>query len=400
MHPLIKSRRLSLALPFLLAASLLVSACGKPPGGPPPAEGTPQMGVITIRTQSITLTKELPGRTVPYLIAEVRPQVSGLIQSRTFREGADVRAGQVLYQINPASYLASYDNARAVLAKAEASLLTTRLKARRYRELVAASAISRQDYDDAQAALGEATADVAAAKANVESARIDLADTRVNAPISGRIGKSSVTTGALVTADQVNVLTTIQQLDPIYIDVTQSSVSLLKLRQAMARGELEMAGAGAAKVQLLLEDGSLYAMEGRLEFADVTVDQGTGSITLRALFPNPKAELLPGMYVRAIVQEGIREQGVLVPQQAVTRDNAGKPIAYVVGPDSKLQLRRLYVERTVGDQWFVQSGLEPGDSLVVEGLSRAREGLEVTTTPWQSRTPSVADESISSRHIF
>ncbi|EGH24719.1 multidrug resistance protein [Pseudomonas amygdali pv. mori str. 301020] len=358
------------------------------------------MGVITIDTQSITLTRELPGRTAPYLISEVRPQVGGLIQSRNFVEGAEVKAGQLLYQIDPASYSASYDSARAALAKAEASLVSTRLKAQRYLKLVSASAISRQEADDAQAALGEARADVLAAKASVESARIELADTQIIAPISGRIGKSSVTAGALVTADQADVLTTIQQLDPIYVDVTQSSASLLKLRQAMARGELETVGGGAAKVQLVLEDGSVYSMEGRLEFADVTVDQGTRSITLRALFPNPKAELLPGMYVRAIVQEGIREHGVLVPQQAVTRDNAGKPIAYVVGSDNKLQLRKLQIERTVGNQWLVQSGLEPGDSLVVEGMSRVREGLEVTATPWQPAPRSESGGSASSRQIF
>lgn len=400
MNPLIKLRLSPAAYPFLLGISLLVSGCGKAPGGPPITEGTPQMGVITIDTQSITLTRELPGRTAPYLISEVRPQVGGLIQSRNFVEGAEVKAGQLLYQIDPASYSASYDSARAALAKAEASLVSTRLKAQRYLKLVSASAISRQEADDAQAALGEARADVLAAKASVESARIELADTQIIAPISGRIGKSSVTAGALVTADQADVLTTIQQLDPIYVDVTQSSASLLKLRQAMARGELETVGGGAAKVQLVLEDGSVYSMEGRLEFADVTVDQGTRSITLRALFPNPKAELLPGMYVRAIVQEGIREHGVLVPQQAVTRDNAGKPIAYVVGSDNKLQLRKLQIERTVGNQWLVQSGLEPGDSLVVEGMSRGREGLEVTATPWQPAPRSESGGSASSRQIF
>lgn len=369
---------------LVAAAVLLLSACGKPPGGPPPAEGTPQMGVMTIRAQPVTLTSELPGRTVPYLIAEVRPQVGGIIQSRQFREGADVKAGETLYQIEPATYRAAYDGAVAALAKAQANLRTTQLKAGRYQDLVAISAISRQDYDDAAAALGQAVADVTAAKASVESARIDLAHARVDAPISGRIGKSNVTPGALVTASQANPLATVQQLDPIYVDIAQSSAALLKLKQAMARGDLETAGKGAAKVQLRMEDGSTYPLEGRLEFSDVTVDQDTGSVTLRAVFPNPDAVLLPGMYVRAVLQEGVKEQGILIPQRAVLRNTAGKPTAFVVGSDHKLKLRVLETERTVGDQWLVRSGLKPGDALVVDGLPRARDGIEVKTVPWQS----------------
>jgi membrane fusion protein, multidrug efflux system len=373
----------SFRLPWLAVAAALLSACGGPPGGAPPPEGTPEMGVMTVVAQPVTLTTELPGRTVPYLIAEVRPQVGGIIQSRKFREGGDVKAGETLYQIDPASYRASYDSYVAALGKAQASLRTARLKADRYKDLVAISAISRQDDDDATAALEQAQADVAAAKANVESARINLAYARVDSPISGRIGKSSVTPGALVTASQPTALATIQQLDPIYVDVTQPSASLLKLKQAMARGDLAQAGTGAAKVQLLLEDGSVYPREGRLEFSDVTVDQNTGSITLRAVFPNPNAELLPGMYVRAMLQEGVKEQALLVPQQAVSRNGAGKPTAFVVGRDRKLQLRVLETDRAVGDQWLVRSGLKPGDQLVVEGLPRARAGVEVKTVPWK-----------------
>jgi len=367
----------------LLVILLLLSGCGDPPGGPPPAEGMPEMAVTTIRAQPIVLTKELPGRTVPYLIAEVRPQVGGIIQSRKFREGAEVKAGETLYQIDPAAYQASYDNAVAALGKANATLRTARLKADRYRELVADAAVSRQDNDDAASALGEAQADVAAAKANVESARINLAYAKVDAPISGRIGKSSVTPGALVTASQSTALATIQQLDPIYVDVTQPSASLLKLKQAMARGELVKAGDGAAKVKLLLEDGSAYPLEGRLEFSDITVEQSTGAITVRAVFPNPHADLLPGMYVRALLQEGVQEDGLLIPQRAVSRNSAGKPVAYVVGPDNTLQLRALETDRTVGDQWVVRSGLEPGDQLVVEGLPRARDGEKVKVVQWQ-----------------
>lgn len=368
----------------LIVILLLLSGCGDPPGGPPPAEGMPEMAVTTVRTQPIVLTKELPGRTVPYLIAEVRPQVGGIVQSRKFQEGAEVKAGETLYQIDPAAYQASYDNAVAALGKANATLRTARLKADRYRELVADAAVSRQDNDDAASALGEARADVAAEKANVESARINLAYAKVDAPISGRIGKSSVTPGALVTASQSTALATIQQLDPIYVDVTQPSASLLKLKQAMARGELAKTGDGAAKVKLLLEDGSAYPLEGRLEFSDITVEQSTGAITVRAVFPNPHADLLPGMYVRAVLQEGVQKDGLLIPQRAVARNSAGKPVAYVVGPDNTLQLRTLETERTMGDQWVVRSGLEPGDQLVVEGLPRARDGEKVKVVPWQS----------------
>ncbi|WOB49957.1 efflux RND transporter periplasmic adaptor subunit [Xanthomonas hydrangeae] len=378
----------SFRLPVLaaaVAATVLLSACGSPPGGPPPAEGMPEMGVLTVRPQPVTLTTELPGRTVPYLIAEVRPQVGGIVQTRQFTEGGDVKAGQTLYQIDPATYRASYASAQATLAKAQANLRTAKLKAQRYTELVQIKAISQQEGDDTDAALGQAEADVAAGKASVETARINLAFARMDAPISGRIGRSSVTPGALVTANQATALTTIQQLDPIYIDVTQPSAALLRLRQAMARGDLEKAGDDAAKVSLLLEDGSTYPLQGQLAFSDVTVDQNTGSITLRAVFPNPNAELLPGMYVRAVLQEGIKEQGVLVPQQAVSRNGAGKPTAFVVGADRKLQLRVLETDREVGDQWLVRSGLKTGEQVVVEGVSRARDGIEVKTVPWQPK---------------
>ena len=372
----------SSTLAAALAAAVLLTACGKPPGGAPPAQGTPVVGVVTVQPQPVALSTELPGRTVPFLIADVRPQVGGIVKTRNFREGSDVKAGAALYQIDPATYKATYDNNVASLAKAQASLKTTRLKAERYKELVAIQAVSQQDYDDAAAALGQGEAEVASARANVETSRINLAYARVDAPISGRIGRSSVTTGALVTASQSTALATIQQLDPIYVDVTQPSASLLRLKQALARGDLQQAGANAAKVKLLLEDGSSYAMEGRLEFSDVTVDQNTGAITLRAVFPNPAADLLPGMYVRAVLQEGVKAQGLLVPQQAVSRDSTGKPTAYVVGSDRKLQRRVLDTERTVGDQWLVRSGLQAGDQVVVDGQQRAADGVEVKVVPW------------------
>ncbi|MEC5194403.1 membrane fusion protein (multidrug efflux system) [Xanthomonas campestris] len=381
----------SLRLPLLaVAVSVLISACGSPPGGPPPQQGTPVVGVITVRPQPVTLTTQLPGRTVPYLIAEVRPQVGGIVQTRQFTEGGDVKAGQTLYQIDPATYRASYASAQATLAKAQANLRTARLKADRYKELVQIKAISQQEGDDTAATLGQAEADVAAGKASVETARINLAFARMDAPISGRIGRSSVTPGALVTANQATALTTIQQLDPIYVDVTQPSAAVLRLKKAMARGDLARAGDDAAQVSLVLEDGSTYPLQGRLAFSDVTVDQNTGSISLRAVFPNPDADLLPGMYVRAVLQEGVKAQGVLVPQQAVTRNGAGKPTAFVVSADNKLQLRVLETDRAVGDQWLVRSGLKTGDQLVVDGLSRARDGVQVKTVPWQPTSASVA----------
>jgi len=376
-----------------LAAACLLAACGKPPGGAPPAAGTPVVGVLTVQPQRVALSTELPGRTVPFLIADVRPQVNGIVKTRNFREGSDVKAGAALYQIDPATYKAAYDSNVAALAKAQASLKTTRLKADRYKELVAIQAVSQQDYDDAAASLGQGEADVASAKANVETSRINLAYARVDAPISGRIGKSSVTPGALVTASQTTALATIQQLDPIYVDVTQPSASLLRLKQAMARGDLQQAGANAARVKLMLEDGSTYPLEGKLEFSDVTVDQSTGAITLRAVFPNPKADLLPGMYVRAVLQEGVKEQGLLVPQQAVSRDNAGKPTAYVVGSDNKLQRRMLETDRAVGDQWLVRSGLQAGEQLVVDGQQSARPGAEVKVTAWTPKPAATTSAS-------
>ncbi|CAN7774382.1 efflux RND transporter periplasmic adaptor subunit [Variovorax sp. LjRoot84] len=374
-----------------LASACLLVACGKPPGGPPPAQGTPEVGVVTVQPQRVAITAELPGRTAPFLIADVRPQVGGIVKTRKFREGSDVKAGETLYQIDPATYKATYDSNVAALAKAQASLKTTRLKAERYKELVAIQAVSQQDYDDAAASLQQGEADVAAAKANVETSRINLAYARIDAPISGRIGKSTVTPGALVTASQATALATIQQLDPIYVDVTQSSAAVLQLKQAMARGDLQKSGANAAKVRLLLEDGSAYPLEGKLEFSDVTVDQTTGAITLRAVFPNPNADLLPGMYVRAVLQEGVKEQALLVPQQAVSRDSTGKPTAFVVDAQHKLQRRMLETERAIGDQWLVRRGLQAGDQLVVDGQQRAAPGVEVKTVQWSPSAKPVAE---------
>lgn len=378
---------LLLSLETLMIISCLLSACGKPPMGPPPAAGKPVVGVITVQMQPVALSTELPGRTVPYLIADVRPQVNGIIKARNFREGSDIKVGQTLYIIDPAPYQAAYDNNVAALAKTQASLKTARLKSERYKELVTIKAVSQQDYDDAVASLNEIAADVSAAKANVETSRINLAYSRVDAPISGRVGRSTVTPGALVTASQATAMATIQQLDPIYVDVTQPSAALLNLKEALARGEIQKAGVNAAKVSLVLENGRTYPLEGQLEFSDVTVNQDTGSITLRAVFPNPDADLLPGMYVRAVLQTGVKAQGLLVPQQAVSRDSTGKPTVFVVAAGNKLERRVLETDRAMGDQWLVRSGVQAGDQVVVDGQQRAAPGVEVEVTPWHA--PSV-----------
>lgn len=367
----------------LASTAVLLSACSKPAGmGPPPAQGTPQVSVITVQPQTVIINTELPGRTAPVLIAEVRPQVTGLVRSRNFVEGNEVKAGELLYEIDPATYRASADNAEAALVKAQANLQSTRLKAERYQELVAIKAVSQQDNDDAAASLQQAEADVAAARASLQTARINLAYTRITSPISGRIGKSSVTAGALITANQTTALATVQKLDPIYVDVTQSSAAVLRLKRALAQGDLSAATGNAVRVGLLLEDGSRYPLEGKLQFSDVTVDPNTGAITLRAEFPNPKRELLPGMYVRAVVEEGSKHGALLVPQQAVTRDPSGKPLAYVVTADSKLEPRALQTERAIADRWLVSSGLKAGDRLVVEGLQNAHPGAAVQVVPY------------------
>lgn len=368
-----------------IMAIAVLSACGKPPqGGPagpggkmPPAE----VGVITLQSQTVSLSMELSGRTSPYAIAEIRPQVGGLIEQRAFVEGSEVRAGQLLYQIDAATYQASLENARAALARSEANLNTLRLKAERYKELVAAKAVSQQEFDDTQAAFKQAEASVLADKASVEIARINLAHSRVTAPISGRIGKSAVTQGALVTASQATALATVQQLDPIYVDVTQSSADLLRLKRDLSSGALKRAGSNEAKVKLLLEDGTPYSLEGKLAFTDVSVDSGTGSVVLRAVFPNPKHELLPGMFVRAQLQTGDREQSLVVPQQAVSRNTKGEATVMVVGQEGKFEPRVIKTAQTIGDKWLVTDGLKSGEQIIVEGLQRLRPGVTIKPVP-------------------
>lgn len=375
----------------ILAGGLILTGCGEKQSGGPPQAGIPEVAVVTVQPERVMLTTELPGRTSAYLIAEVRPQVGGIILQRLFTEGSDVKAGEVLYQIDPAVYQATYNSAKAALSGAEANLIPIRLKAGRYAELVTINAVSQQENDDASAALKQAEADVEAGKAAVETARINLAYTRVTAPISGRIGRSSVTNGALVTASQPAALATIQQLSPIYVDVTQSSADLLRLKQNLASGLLKSNGAAQATVRLLLEDGSPYPLPGTLKFSEVTVDQSTGSITLRAVFPNPKHTLLPGMFVRAILEEGVNEHAILVPQQGVTRNLAGNAMVMVVGSEEKVEPRVIKVLRTVGENWLVSEGLKAGDRVILEGLQKARPGTPVKAVPFGSKADGTPD---------
>lgn len=373
-----------MAAALMLLTGLFTTACEKKQP-PKPQAGPPEVGILVVQPQRVTLTTELSGRTVPQKIAEVRPQVSGIIQKRVFTEGSDVKAGQLLYQIDPAAYQAAHASAKAAQARAEASLVAVRLKAERYLDLVKIKAVSQQDNDDAQAALLQAEADVAASRAAVETARINLAYTRISAPISGRIGRSTVTDGALVTASQPAALATIQQLGTMYVDVTQSSAELLKLKQNLASGMLKSSAASQARVKLILEDGTVYPQPGVLKFSEVSVDQGTGSITLRATFPNPKQTLLPGMFVRAVLEEGVSEQAILVPQRGVTRNPKGDAMAMVVGAEEKVESRPIKVVRTVGDSWLVSEGLKPGDRVILEGLQRARPGTQVKAVPFGSK---------------
>jgi membrane fusion protein, multidrug efflux system len=377
-----------------LLLGLISGGCDRQKAQSPPPIA--EVSVITIKPQQVMLTTELPGRTSAYLIAEVRPQVGGIIQKRLFTEGSDVKAGEVLYQIDPAVYQATYNSAKAALSRAEANLIPIRLKAGRYADLVKINAVSQQDYDDASAALKQAEADVEAGKAAVETARINLAYTKVTASISGRIGRSSVTNGALVTASQPAALAIIQQLSPIYVDVTQSSAELLRLKQNLASGLLKSNGAAQARVRLLLEDGSPYPLPGTLKFSEVTVDQSTSSITLRAIFPNPKHTLLPGMFVRAILEEGVNDHAILVPQRGVTRNPAGNAMVMVVGSEEKVEPRVIKVLRTVGENWLVSEGLKAGDRVILEGLQKARPGTPVKAVPFGSKsdgTPATAPKA-------
>jgi membrane fusion protein (multidrug efflux system) len=376
---------------FFAVALPAIVACGRgndaaPAKGAPP----PEVAVVTVRPQEVVLTTELPGRTHAYQVAEVRPQVGGLLRERLFQEGSEVRAGQPLYRIDPSTFQAEVQRAQAALIKAEANIATTRVRAERYAELVKINAMSKQAYDDAEVAYKQAQADVAGARAALQAAQIALGYTTVRAPISGRIGRSSVTAGALVTANQANALATIQQLDPIYVDVTQSSVELLRMRRDLASGALKSVAPDQARARLLLEDGSRYPQEGRLQFSEVSVDPTSGSVTLRAIFPNPHQQLLPGMYVRAVLEAGVRENAILVPQQAVSRDPKGTATALVVAADGVVQPRQLRTERAVGAHWLVTEGLSAGDRVIVEGLQKVQPGATARAVEAQPAPGGVA----------
>lgn len=350
-----------------LLSLLSLAGCQQEPDAAAPARPAPLVGVVTLEAQPYTLTSQLPGRTSAYRIAEVRPQVGGIVQKRLFAEGGEVKAGQQLYQIDPATY-------QATLKSAEASVLSSRALAERYKLLVNERAVSRQQYDEARAAQLQA-------EAALDKAQIDLRYTKVLAPIGGRIGRSAVTEGALVSSGQSEALAVIQQLDPIYVDVTQPATELLRLRRELAAGQLEKVGDNAARATLTLPDGSAYAHAGRLEFSEVSVDPGTGSVTLRAVFPNPEQQLLPGMFVQAQLQTGSKSAAILAPQQGVTRNPKGEAVAMVVNAENKVEPRVLKAERTAGSFWLVSEGLAPGDRLITEGLQFIQPGVEVQVKP-------------------
>ncbi|MGD8175696.1 efflux RND transporter periplasmic adaptor subunit [Marinimicrobium sp. ARAG 43.8] len=385
--------------PFLLlsfAAAAMLSACGQKgqeaAGGQMPA---PQAGFIEIEPQSFTLVNELPGRTSPYQVAEVRPQVTGLIKERLFEEGEMVEAGEPLYQIDDNLYRASLANARGELATARANLESAQITADRYERLIEDRAVSQQELDQARATLGAGKAQVQSAEAAVQTARINLNYTTITAPITGRIGRSVVTAGALVTANQSQALATIRQLDPIYVDLTQSYTELRYLREALARGELQTVGEDEAAVTLQAEGGSSYGHTGKLQFSEYAVDENTGSVTLRALFPNPDGELLPGMFVRASLPQASRASAILVPQKAVAREPTGGTSALVIGENNIVEKRQVVTERTVGNQWLVTEGLDVGDRLIVDGLQKIRPGSPVTpvsVVEEQNRASSNAEE--------
>ena len=366
---------------FLQAAPLaFLAACGSRPSAPPPA-GPVEVGVVTITPAPLTLTRELPGRTSAFRVAEVRARVNGIVQKRLFAEGSDVKEGQKLFLIDPAPYEAAFDGARATLARAEATLGNARVQATRHAELIKTNVVSQQDHDNAMASLKTAEADVAAARAAEQAARINLGYTTVTTPVSGRIGRSAVTEGAYAQASQATLLATVQQIDPIHVDLTQSADEVLRLRRDLESGKLEGAGKGKARVRLVTDDGREYAHAGTLQFTDVTVDPGTGSVVLRALFANPKGELLPGMFVRARLDEGVKPNALLVPQVGVTRDQKGLPVALVVNAEKRVERRQIVTDRAVGNAWLVTDGIRPGEQVIVEGVQKVRPGALVNPVP-------------------
>jgi membrane fusion protein, multidrug efflux system len=366
-----------------VVCALTLTACNRQPkttGSPP----LPEVATVTVGCQAVSLTTELPGRTSPFRIAEIRPQVNGLILKRLFTEGADVKEGQELYQIDPAPFQAALDNAKAALGRAQANLPAIQSRVKRYKEALTDKAVSQQDFEDASASLNQVEADIQYYKAMLETARINLNYAHIVSPISGRIGTSTVTDGAIVTAYQPLPLATIQQLDPIYVDVPQSATDLLRLEQRLAAGQIKRDGTNVNKVRLILPDASSYPLEGTLQFRDISVDPTTGSVILRMVFPNPQGRLLPGMFVRGLVQEGISDQAIMIPQQTVARDTKGNPVALIVDSAGKVQQRQLTLDRAIGDQWLVTSGLTPGDRVIAEGMQKVRVGSSVKEIPFET----------------
>jgi membrane fusion protein (multidrug efflux system) len=371
-------RRNNVCAVALLAAVTMLAACGKEAGGPPPP---PEVGVLTLAPRAVAITDQLPGRTTAFRVAEVRPQVTGIVQKRMFVEGSEVKAGEQLYQIDPGSYRAALNSAQAALKRAEAQAVTAKLLQERYAPLMAANAVSQQENDEAIAARARADADVAEARAAVETARINVVYTQVLSPITGRIGRALVTEGALVTSAQQSPLATVQQLDPIYVDITQSSTELLHLQRQLETGELVATDKHEAEVSLTLEDGTPYVERGRLKVSEVSVDPSTGSVLLRAVFPNPKRELLPGMFVRAQLTRGTREAALLVPQRGVTRNAKGEATVLVVDKDDKVNERIVTADRAINGEWLITAGLSAGERVVLDGVQKVKPGSAVKPVP-------------------
>ncbi|CAG0953278.1 Multidrug resistance protein MexA [Methylophilaceae bacterium] len=382
----------------LFALSILINGCGKSSAKERQPGKTEEVGIIVIETKPQLLTANLPGRTNAHMIAEIRPQVGGIIQKREFIEGAYVKSGNVLYQIDPAPYRAVYASAEAAVEKAEANLASLKLKAQRYAELVKINAVSKQDDDDIQAALRQAQAELSLSKAALDAARINLNYTRILSPISGRVATSTVTPGALVTANQETALTTVQQLDPIYVDVMQSSNELLRLKRELARGTLKHSGADEARIRIVLEDGSAYAHEGKLKFSGVSVNATSGAVTLRAIVPNPEGLLMPGMYVHALLDEAVDERAILVPQQSVSRNSRGEPTVLLVGEGDKVEIRQISVDRAVGAHWLVTGGLSVGEKVIVDGVQKIKVGDVVKAVLVQQIQPIANESSESEEH--
>ena len=384
--------RIALLVLSTIVASIVLTGCDSAAEQPKASvhQAMP-VGVVTLKSQALTLKKELPGRISAFQIAEIRPQVSGIVQARLFTEGNQVEEGQALYQINPATFKAELAASEAAVARAQASIASSKSKASRYNELLKINAVSQQDYDEADASYKQANAELLTAKAQRQTAQINLDYSHVSSPISGQISKSSVTVGALVSANQSVALATVTQLDPIYVDLTESSNELTRLKKAIASGALTVDSTSQMDVELIMEDGSTYSHKGTLQFSEVTVDPSTGSVTLRAKFPNPEKLLLPGMYARAYIVEGVKADAILVPQRGVSRNTKGEPTAMVVNKDNKVESRILTVDRTVGSNWLVTSGVSDGDKLIVEGLQKIRPGAPVVPSEVGSpaTTPSV-----------